>query len=219
MAYEPPDWGQPLRLKEVRQAYVAVCGFLDRCTSVREAPKGGSLTIHERGRFSPPNYHHEPFVAAATAAFGSGDRQLGVQMFPDTGYTEYKHEWRIPSTGIERAIDLVATCPRSGPEDVPPMSFFLAWRFRLRDPRTGEALPSIGRESWLHLSLTTSPSAGFDLNFPFERPDAQFLEYLHLLRPHLPIRLAKSRFRHLTPTGDGTSYVRRKIEAGLFDGL
>ncbi len=74
-------------------------------------------------------------------------------------------------------------------------------------------------ESWLHLSLTTSPSAGFDLNFPFERPDAQFLEYLHLLRPHLPIRLAKSRFRHLTPTGDGTSYVRRKIEAGLFDGL
>jgi len=133
-----------LRLKEVRQAYVAVCGFLDRCTSVREAPKGGSLTIHERGRFSPPNYHHEPFVAAATAAFGSGDRQLGVQMFPDTGYTEYKHEWRIPSTGIERAIDLVATCPRSGPEDVPPMSFSLAWRFRLRDPRTGEALPSIG---------------------------------------------------------------------------
>ena len=153
----------------------SIVTFLDRCASVTEAPEYGSLTIHERGKFSPPGYQHEPFVAAATAAFGPGDRQVGVRMFPDTGYAEYKHEWRVPSHAIDRAIEVVAAGPPSASKTVPPISLSLAWTFRLLDLQSGNLLPPVAPPSRLHLFLATAPSANFDLNFPFERPDAAFL--------------------------------------------
>ena len=219
MAYEPPDWGQQLRKKDVHQAYTSIVTFLDRCASVTEAPEYGNLTIHEPGKFSPPGYQHEPFVATAIEAFGAGDRQVGVRMFPDTGYAEYKHEWQVPSHAIDRAIEVVAAGPPSASKTVPPISLSLAWTFRLVDLHSGNLLPPVAPQSRLHLFLATAPSANFELNFPFERPDAAFLEYLQALRSYLPVHLAKSRFRQLVPTASGTTYARRKIDPGLFDGL
>ena len=125
----------------------------------------------------------------------------------------------MPSHAIDRAIEVVAAGPASASKTVPPISLSLAWTFRLLDPQSGNLLPPIAPPSRLHLFLATAPSANFDLNFPFERPDAAFLEYLQVLRSHLPVQLAKSRFRQLAPTASGTTYARRKIDPGLFDGL
>jgi hypothetical protein len=219
VVYQPPAWGQALRNKDARRSYASILAFLEHCASVTQPPDHATLTIHERSESSPSAYEHESYVGAASDAFGPGDRQAAAPMSPDTGHVYYKHAWRLPFDRIDELIDLVASGPAPVPKTVPPISVFVAWSFQLRDPRSGDRFPTVVPDSRLELFLANAPTASFDLNFPFERPDREFLRFLFELRPYLPFRLAKSRFRQLAPAVGGGPFTRRKIATSVFQGL
>ncbi len=225
IAYQPPDWGQPLRPKSVRGACEAVQNFLDHCTDRGGDVSDATLTVYEPTRHTPPDFDPEPILAEVRSAFGPGQRLEAARMFPDTGYVEYKHEWRIPPAQFERALAILERVPRWSTKYFGPVDLSIAYEFYLRDPRTGEVLPNQGPEftvgnwrpwSQVFLFLSNAPSASFDLRFPFEEPNSQFLDYLAAIRPYLPIKIAWNRFRLLVPNKRGTGYVARKIDPAVF---
>lgn len=228
ITYQPPDWGQPVRPKDIRGAYVAIQHFLKHCTGWQGADNSSTLVVHEPGQDSPPDYDHRRVIALARESFGPGERQEALRKFPDTGYVEHKHEWRLPADMLERAVDLVASLPRWSPKYISPVLLSVAFDFHLCNPRTGEPLPHQGTESriqqWpessgMMLHLSSTPAASFDLRFPFEEPNRPFLSYLGAALPYLPVQVAWNRFRLMVPNQRGTNYVARKIDAEVFDQL
>lgn len=226
IAYRATDWGQPILRRNAAEAYRAVLGFLQECTDWTGQWNGGSLTIFDAGPRMAADYDPTVLVTAATAVLGPSRRYPGI-VHAATGEQQFKHEWQVPSTQHPWAVALVVGQPRESTNALPSISYAVSTQFRLRDPRTGEILvgqdePAAGQSvlrSSLLLHLTTRPAASFDLAFPFPEPTQQFLDFVAAVRPHLPVRLARTAFRQMVPgTRSGLWRVRR-IAAGLFDGL
>jgi hypothetical protein len=57
------------------------------------------------------------------------------------------------------------------------------------------------------------------LNFPFERPDADFHRYLDFVKRAAPVELPDRHFRLMAPNKKGTDYVARKIDPALLAGI
>jgi hypothetical protein len=70
--------------------------------------------------------------------------------------------------------------------------------------------------SFIFLSLGGEPRGNFQLYFPFEQPQGEFLNYLNSILPYLPLRLAWSRFRSRIPNAGCTEYSYRKIDPAVF---
>jgi len=228
IAYQPPGWGQAVRPGNARGAYAAVRRFLSSCTDWRGSGAPSRLSIHEPGQHSPPDYDPEPLLLRAAAAFGPGERKPGIRPFPETGEVQYKHEWKLSSSELDTAIEFVTPLPRWPAKYLAPVLLSTSLHFLLCEPRTGGVLPGQTREggvgywpvsSSLILHLGGSPTATFDLRFPFEKPERAFLEYLKAVLPFLPIRLGWNRFRLMVPTGGGTDYLGHKLDAALFGAL
>jgi hypothetical protein len=69
ISYEPPDWGQPVRPKDVRGAHEAVRRFLERCTDCH-GPESVTLVASEPTRLAPPGYDSAPIAERLTSLFG-----------------------------------------------------------------------------------------------------------------------------------------------------
>lgn len=229
ISYDPPHGGQPIRPKDALGAYEAVRRFLIHCTDWDGAETEGTLAVAEPGKYSPPEYRHQPVVEQATAFLGSGRRYEGIT-YLDSELApigaEYKHEWHVPSSAFQHGVALVAGLPRWPARYVPPVTLFTSYDVGVRDPRTGLSLGASGDaeaphslRSKIYLHLSSVPAAGFNLQFPFETAGAEFLEYIEAIRSYLPIKVAWNRFRRISPAVRGSGFVTRKISAGLFDGL
>jgi hypothetical protein len=222
ISYQPPDEGQPLRAKDVRGAYHALNRFLEHCTDAR-APESASLVASEPTRLTPPGYESGPIIDRLTRLLGAGERSQ-VELAGPSGAPTYAYTWRLNAEALERAVgylsEILSELPAQPPIYVPPVYVSALFTFALRDPRTGEVLPHQGPEwvldqayapSWAVLLLGSAPSARVELQLPFEEPGPEFHAYLEAIRPYLPVQIAWSRFRLLTPNSRGTGYTRRVI--------
>jgi hypothetical protein len=186
----------------------------------------------------PPDKHIKPddrndkIVAEFVCTLGKAQAGVTMQVV-DLGSemtvveSTTSDSWSVPAELHDWAVKRVLEAPPAQRGWPDPISCTCALDFRLRDPASGRVLAGQASEGspcdlgrirsglLLHVSAGNT-SAFFDLALPFEKPDAALVAYLAKVRPFLPIRLAKSNFKHYVLRKAKDGLVKRRVHASLF---
>ena len=228
--YRTPAGGQGSRKRRIASAWSAVQSFLRDCAEV-EPIDHATLALFDADEYTP-DYDPRPLLEATVELLGPA--RAAVWARPGFG-TEVERElgasrvfrWTVPPSGIDAVVEYLESGEPWPRHYLGPLKLNVRWRFTLRDPRTRSVLPFQDRShyvdaywarSQLGLSLGPRSVVDLDLNFPWEEPDSEFLEYVEALAPRVPVRLTASRFRLLRPNARASAYVARRLQPGMFDG-
>jgi hypothetical protein len=226
LVYDPPYGGQALRVRRAADAWERVAGFLRACTDADPLrPERAGLRLYEPGDADPTTWY-APTLAAAEAAFGSGQRRAWTKGARE----DFCVEWRLPPDAAERARAFLEAGEPWPKTEFGPASVTLSYTFRWVDPETRAVLPGqtpdrrahpIQATSDLLLTLGRLSSLIFTGRFPFAEPGAEFIAYLERVAPYMPMPLLAGRFRRWLPTRRPTElgYTVRRVGAGLLDGV
>lgn len=218
ICYSSPDWGHPLNKRSPRRAYEAFLEFLKKCTDCSNVHPAGRIEVLPAGPFMPDGWSDSAACSELRDRFGDSTTKLyiGTSAIPGWSVPKDLHEW---------AVDFALGQPSAKRDHPDPVTFTTSFQFLLRDPRTGVVLP--GQELPVIDRLTVSSnallfvasgkvSATVELRFPYTEPNADFLELFGFIRPYLPFRLSRSRFRLWIPKRDQSGYRRKVVDPILF---
>jgi hypothetical protein len=220
ICYDPPN-PQPVRPRDPRGAWDAVTRFLTTCTDWQVVEDADwTLQVFEPGEHFPPDWDHRPVVERARSLLGVGSRSVGISRMDGSSDT-YRHRWDVPGTRFDEALSLLADVPPSPAGFVQAVSLSSSlFGLGLRDPVSGDELPSTGVPDGLRTSvdvhLSGASSVHLHLVLPFAEPDARFGTYLAAIRTLLPIaRVANKEFRSYRPGKRAGTLIVRKVPAAI----
>jgi len=218
ICYTSPDWGHPLNKRDPRAAYEAFLEFLTTCTDCDCILSSGHIEVSPVGEFLPEHWSDSAARRQLCHRFGDPTTNLYINSTPIPSWpvSAKEHEW---------AVDFALSQPAAKRGYPDPVTFNTSYEFLLRNPDTGLVIP--GQEHGVLGQITISSNAllfiasgkvtaTLELRFPYAEADDSFLGLFSIIRPYLPFRLSRSRFRVWIPKKDGSGYRHKVVDPELF---
>lgn len=136
--------------------------------------------------------------------------------------------WQLSQDNLDAAFDRVASLRSRGGLLEIRTGVKLIWKFRLREPETGDLLPGQdalprledfpggrGDSSSVVVNLAHASSASLWFVLPFAEPDAAFNHYVARMQAALPARLSPRGWRRWTLARSGWRSKKLNVEPSI----